>query len=534
MAFRKLTQQQVELLSAEERMAYEQAYEEFCERERFVEKLEQLENVKMPEVQMKKRPIRRVSSPVLRTVQMQEFVPDTKGVDLLNVTDTVRRAASSPVSVSPDERFIVKTPAINAASPRRIDVRMAEAYQVGNISEVPIANPSETQFETREFKVDVPAQQVQNEPEIRAITIADYTIENMGDTVIAAASIAPVIVNSKVGENVYQVSGVSPVDTSAPDAPKVMIADYAVSSIPNTSIDTSAVEPALMSAQAVNEKQPYEVRVNPVPDIAGPVTQEVKMDHYAVEGIPGTLASMASADTAVFAVASQMTKEYKVDVFAPVAVDTPVVQTVDIAPLQDVKVGDVTLAAPVEIHPVMQNFAVQGCEAVVTNAPEVQYSTIAPVSIDPITVSVPEPGNIPVSGAINHYEVNVRTPEAISAPNVQIADAVPVKTVVPEMKIPDITADALSHLPKMDGEAVKAAVSVPEVKIPEFRMPGEFHWEAKPESEKTSAVPMEFAVPEVVTFTAPEFHVARAAVTEIASPSIDSDAEMKAILAAIR
>lgn len=539
MAFRKLTQQQLEMLSEEDRKIYEQAYEEYCERERFVEKLEQLDNVKMPEVQIKKRPVRRVSSPALRPVQMKKYVADAKGVDLLNVTDNVRRSASNPVSVNPDEKFTAKTPVIHTRSPKNVNVNLGPEYKVGNINKVSVASPSAAKFEAKEYKVDVPEQRVQNEPDIHEITIEDYTVADMDAAMLAALSATPSVPDSKIARNEepqYQVNVVKPAEADAPDAPHVAIEEFAVSNIPYTSVDPNAVGAALNVAASVNAEPQYAVNVAPVASISGPETKKVEIENYTVAGIPEALAAAASADPSVSAVADKMSTGYKVDIAAPSEVEAPSVRTAEITPLEKINISPVATVEPDTVNPVVKEYEVQGYTPAVVDAPSITVAEMHQVSVNPIDVPIPETmNNTPVS-EIRDFAVSVTAPSAITAPDIQMKNTVSVNVAVPDsVRVLNNATEMPEGFLKTDFEPQKVNVSVPEVKIPAFSVPGELHLGVSESQEnKSSVMDMEFAAPGEITFKAPGLQVTHASVPAIESPAIDSEAVLNNILATIR
>ncbi|MBO4697906.1 MAG: hypothetical protein J5643_11630 [Lachnospiraceae bacterium] len=538
MAFRKLTQQQLEMLSAEDRKIYEQAYEEYLERERFVEKLEQLENVKMPEVQIKRRPIRRVSSPGLRPVKMQQFVADTKGVDLLNATNNAKRAAANPVSINPDEKFTVKTPTVNTRTPGKVNVNLAPEYKVGGINKVSVDSPSVAKFESTDYKVDVPEQKDRKEPEIRTIAIEDYAVKDMDSALSAASVPVPAVPASKIARNEepqYQVNVVRPAEADVPGAPKVMIEDFAVSDIPNASVDASAAGDVLNVAASVNAEPQFAVNVSPIANIAGPETKAVKIDNYAIAGLPEAFAEV-SADTSVSNVADKLAADYKVDVASPAGVDAPSVQNINIAPLEKINVSPVTLAEPDIVKPVVADYKVQGYTPAAANVPSVSFSQMKPVSVEPIALNLPEAADNAPSAEFRDFEVSVTAPAAITVPDVKVKNTASVKAEVPNpVHIPEIPAGSVSSLPKMNPEPVKINVSVPEVKIPTVDIPNKLKVrEAEPQSEKTSMYAVEFAVPDGISFNAPNLQVTHTSVPAIESPVIDSETALKNILATIR
>ena len=57
---------------------------------------------------------------------------------------------------------------------------------------------------------------------------------------------------------------------------------------------------------------------------------------------------------------------------------------------------------------------------------------------------------------------------------------------------------------------------------------------AEPQSEKTSIYELEFAVPDGISFKAPELRLAHTSVPAIESPTIDTEAALNNILATIR
>lgn len=180
MAFKKLSQNEIAVLSNREREAYERAYKEYLERTAFVDKLEKLEKVKMPSVAIKRKGIKKIKSPTVPVIKAHKYKVDTTaGVNLLNVTKKVNRILG--VSSQPHiiQEYKASLPEVLITAPDEVNITNDVPFIVEKVSSVPVAVPSQTQYNTPKVSVAIPQLQEFIKPEIGSMTIDDYSIRDL-------------------------------------------------------------------------------------------------------------------------------------------------------------------------------------------------------------------------------------------------------------------------------------------------------------------------------------------------------------------
>ena len=224
MAFKILSQNEIDILNEHDKKVYMQAYEEYLERKIFVEKLERLEKVKMPSVSVKKKRIKRIKPPSFHIVMMSDFSADTAAsVKLLNVTKKVKATLISQASLTSIAEYKAQLPGVKTQKPDIINVKTDINYKIEGITSVRIAIPQENEYEEHPFKVSVPAQLKINKPEIENVDILKYSVSDLPNVIIAVAETpAARIEKSKTAPLV-------PVLIAEPDIIKPVLTKYAIS-----------------------------------------------------------------------------------------------------------------------------------------------------------------------------------------------------------------------------------------------------------------------------------------------------------------
>jgi hypothetical protein len=193
-AFKILTQNEMDILNENERKIYEQEYKEYLERKAFVEKLERLESVKMPKVSVKKRNIKRVKALNISKISLQSYTVDNAhGKTLLNATNAVKKNLSSNAQFTVPEKYKVALPCISIASPNQLSVNTDTRYQIDNIPVVPLAKPSVTQYDEHIFKAEVLQLPAFIQATTKSVEIADYVISDCSNVIVTIPDTIAVI-----------------------------------------------------------------------------------------------------------------------------------------------------------------------------------------------------------------------------------------------------------------------------------------------------------------------------------------------------
>lgn len=177
MAFKILSQIEIDALSEYERIIYEQAYNEYIERTTFVKRLEQLENVKMPAVSVKKKRIKKIKTPIVPVVKAQGFSADTtEGVNLLNATKKVRSVLGNSLQSPMLKGYKALLPSVAISTPDVVNVEVDTPFLIGKVPSVPLAVPSPTHCDPQNFSVIIPKFPGFTKPDVRDTIIKNYSI----------------------------------------------------------------------------------------------------------------------------------------------------------------------------------------------------------------------------------------------------------------------------------------------------------------------------------------------------------------------
>ncbi len=186
MAFKILSQNEIDILSEHDKKSYEQAYKEYLERKAFVEKLEQLENIQMSAVSVNKKRIKRIKTPTLINIKLQEYTADTvKGVSLLNATKKVKSTLESRTQIPTFAKYKATLPYVSITTPDRISVESDAQYEIDNIASVPLAIPSTTQYEDQPYTINIPQYPKFSKPDIRDVSIEKYAVSDLPNVTVA-------------------------------------------------------------------------------------------------------------------------------------------------------------------------------------------------------------------------------------------------------------------------------------------------------------------------------------------------------------
>lgn len=186
MAFKILSQNEIDILSEHDKKAYEQAYKEYLERKAFVEKLEQLENIQMPAVSVKKKRIKRIKTHAPINIKLQEYTADTvAGVSLLNATKKVKSTLEFRTQITTFAKYKVTLPYVSTTIPDQVSIETDAQYNIDNIASVPLAVPSTTQYEDQPYTINIPQYPKFSKPDIRDVSIEKYAVSDLPNVTVA-------------------------------------------------------------------------------------------------------------------------------------------------------------------------------------------------------------------------------------------------------------------------------------------------------------------------------------------------------------
>lgn len=279
MAFKILSQKELEYLNKQQREAYELAYEEYLERKSFVERLEKLEKVKIPTVSVKKKGIKKINAPSVTGVKHNNYKADTSAsVRLLNVTKKVRNNLENSSGKLTFNNFKAELPLTRAVSAPKVDTVKEKSYLVKDIPSVPIAVPTAAQFVQKKFDVVIPEVQNIKKPELSEIKPDNYSVNGLPSIKTKAPFIpeavsrekynvalpsvnmaVPEIRNIEIAQtqpvSEYNVHIAKPDNISfEPTSYDVIQSSKFVASAPNVSYDEKKPEPVNLYSVAIPEK----------------------------------------------------------------------------------------------------------------------------------------------------------------------------------------------------------------------------------------------------------------------------------------
>ena len=180
MAFKVLSQEEIAVLNEHEKKAYEQAYQEYLERTSFVERLEQLDKVRMPQVSVKKRGIKKIKPPVIPTIKAQEVTVDSAiGVNLLNATKMIKHITDNNANLSAQINYKASLPSVLISVPESVKTSESTPFVISKLSSVPIVEPVAINCEMAKFNAVIPEMQDIRMPELKENEIDHYSITDI-------------------------------------------------------------------------------------------------------------------------------------------------------------------------------------------------------------------------------------------------------------------------------------------------------------------------------------------------------------------
>lgn len=362
MAFKILSQEEIAVLNEHEKKAYEQAYQEYLERTAFVERLEQLDKVRMPQVSVKKKGIKKITPPVNPTMKTQGFAVDsTMGVSLLNATKKIKRTTDNNANLSAQVNYRASLPNVLISVPEKVRSSEITPFVITKSASVPIAEPSTTECEIEKFNTTLPS--------IHSITMPVFT-----ETII----------------DEYSVSGIPSVKTESPLVPKVNAFSDFKASLPCVDVAVPTVEDIKIANSST-------IGLKPVP-VMKPATIDVSIEEYKMPQLV-----MNSVEAAVVDYTEPETQTVNLSVVPipdcpsiptvdkSVAIKTPTVGSISV-PDVSVKVDTAEIATLTEV-------------CIPTLAPEVHTDTATIATVNPPACSTPDDihySEPPVSVEITH------------------------------------------------------------------------------------------------------------------------------------
>ena len=547
MAFKILTQEEIDRLGTREREAYLQAYQEYRERVAFVENIERLENVQIPKPAIKRRPIGRIHAPGYQAAKFEEYKADAgAGVELLNATEHVKRAAEKSPVIH-ETQVTAKVPPVRTKAPGSVRMKESEPYVVGNINPVPIGSPAEMRFEDTEFKAEVAPQKMIDAPETKDVAINEYAVAGIPEDICVAADVLPAERFASVQEAApYQVQVDGQPQVIAPSVETASFDPVQVSELPQLA-DWSEELPAESVKQAADElgKQEHKVGEIMQPAVDIPTVGEIRIDEYQMNGIPAEEIAATAAPTLSLDRFSnnQEKQEYKVlienqpDITAP-SVGEVVVGPVTVSGISEVHIATADIPAPVSLpdyEAAVPDVTVAAQGTVDVIVPEASKVTVSAVPVAEAAV---------VNIAESHFEVKGADSPAVNAPVIdyhgQEAPRAEVGSVViPEIRKPEVAfaVNKVAVQAPVKVEAPKVETTIPQIQV----QPAEAvsFTAAAPNvsiaaSEVKSFEAPEYPIPEAVHFTEPEHRVEEVSVPTVSGPDVDVDAAMNTILAKLR
>ena len=180
MAFKILSQEEIAVLNEHEKRAYEHAYQEYLERTAFVERLEQLDKVRMPQVSVKRKGIKKIKPPVIPTMKTQSFAVDSKmGVSLLNAAKKIKLTADKNAQLTAKVNYRASLPNVMIPAPETVKVREISPFVITKSTSVPITEPSAIKCEIKKFNASTPKLESVSMPQLTGVIIKGYSISGI-------------------------------------------------------------------------------------------------------------------------------------------------------------------------------------------------------------------------------------------------------------------------------------------------------------------------------------------------------------------
>lgn len=187
MAFKILSEEQISRLTPRQQESYRAAYEEYWEREAFVNRVERQRNIRVPKFKIKKRPIKRIRRPSSSQIKFDGFgVQLGEASDkLFNTTKHVSEQAERLGKTRQIIRADVLVPGVRVAKGRRIQAA-APKREAPKLSRVPVVKPLAQQFAFRPARASVGSVFCKEAPKIRRAK-PTVNITSLSSVVLAKA-----------------------------------------------------------------------------------------------------------------------------------------------------------------------------------------------------------------------------------------------------------------------------------------------------------------------------------------------------------
>ena len=295
MAFKILSPNELAVLSEDERKAYETAYAEYRERAAFIDRLEQLEKVQMPRVSVKKKSIKKIKAPSVPASNMRGFTADTtQGAILLNATKKVKAVLSFNSQVPSIAQYKATLPCVGVISPNKVNIEENVPYKVTDVPAVPIATPTEVQFEGDEYKISNLYYPQQITPNTSKVKINSYTVSGLPEinTSMPDVSVSPLEPPKHIALDNVPIAKPTTIDAA--------ITKYEVTSCDKTIVETPRVEYSAHKAEmtalsAVPVVKPQIINgVVKTTKIEAPTPLVINSPEISVEVSPHQISSLKS------------------------------------------------------------------------------------------------------------------------------------------------------------------------------------------------------------------------------------------------
>lgn len=187
MAFKVLTEKDLSYLKEDDRIAYEKTYEEYLERVKLVKRLNDLDNVKLPDYQLEKKSLRRINVPHVKThkpAKVKTRMPDSMS-DFLNAASKVENTHKTVETIRPVSGYSALLPSLYLKSPDKVSVKYNESC-IAKLPDVPVSNvPKAVEIENGQFKIElVPINSIA-EPYSKDVSIKPTDVIRVKDLKIA-------------------------------------------------------------------------------------------------------------------------------------------------------------------------------------------------------------------------------------------------------------------------------------------------------------------------------------------------------------
>lgn len=258
MAFRILSDEEKQLLNASEREAYEKLYSEYLERMHFVDRLEQLRNVKMPAVALHTKGIHTITpNPSAVSAKIEDFTVDTTslGATLSKAVGQAKIQADKTTSIKMRE-YKVSLPPVSVPVQNKVNVKQTDDFKVELPNNVAVVSPLDVSVKFGNHKTVLP-------------DISQYSTPLLPDFISPKAKVTSTAVV------VPQSADIKPIDTQ--ESFNVTLPNVECNSTPTTkfSFETfNATIPAVTISKPieVNGDIPIaKVQKSVIPEISSPV-----------------------------------------------------------------------------------------------------------------------------------------------------------------------------------------------------------------------------------------------------------------------